>query len=197
MIKSKTYNILPGDIVRVYNNLSKERLFSIASKEDKNGRFQEVEKMTKLWKESLSKYFSKRVEQDKNYDNERLLHSLKAKGSKITNVITITKWLNKQDKERFPHSDNELKAMRLLFDDERLNKTFSELLRVKRFYRGLMISLGRDLSDEVMDYIISERSIKGKMLSKFETEEINSFVKSAAPVRTIMSKAITDDEESN
>tara|TARA_R110001592_G_scaffold103051_1_gene290395 strand:- start:25113 stop:27506 length:2394 start_codon:yes stop_codon:yes gene_type:complete len=196
-IKSKTYNILPGDIVRVYNNLSKERLFSIASKEDKNGRFQEVEKMTKLWKESLSKYFSKRVEQDKNYDNERLLHSLKAKGSKITNVITITKWLNKQDKERFPHSDNELKAMRLLFDDERLNKTFSELLRVKRFYRGLMISLGRDLSDEVMDYIISERSIKGKMLSKFETEEINSFVKSAAPVRTIMSKAITDDEESN
>jgi hypothetical protein len=196
-IKSKTYNVLPGDIVRVYNNLSKERLFNIASLEDKNGRFQEIEKMTKLWKESLSKYFSKRMEQDKYYDKERLLSSLKAKGSKITNIITITKWLNPYDKEHFPHSDNELKAMRLLFDDEIFNKEYAELLRVKRFYRGLMISLGRDLSDDVMDYIISERTIKGKMLSRFETEEINSFVKSAAPVRTIVSKAITEDEESN
>ena len=87
--------------------------------------------------------------------------------------------------------------MRLLFDDEIFNKEYAELLRVKRFYRGLMISLGRDLSDDVMDYIISERTIKGKMLSRFETEEINSFVKSAAPVRTIVSKAITEDEESN
>lgn len=196
-IKSKTYNVLPGDTVRVYNNLSKERLFGIASQEDSNGRFQEVEKMTKLWKDSLTRYFSKRVGQDRHYDKERLLSSLKAKGSKITNVVTISKWLNKEDKERFPHSDNELKAMRLLFEDEILNKTFAELLRVKRFYRGLMISLGRDLSDDVMDFIISEGKVKGKMLSKFETEEINSFVKSAAPVRTIVSKAITDDEESN
>jgi hypothetical protein len=196
-IKSKTYNLLPGDTVRVYNNLSKERLFRIASQEDSNGRFQEVEKMTKLWKESLTIYFSKRVEQDRYYDKEHLLSSLKVKGSKITNVVTISKWLNKEDKERFPHSDNELKAMRLLFDDEILNKTFAELLRVKRFYRGLMISLGRDLSDDVMEFIISEGKVKGKMLSKFETEEINSFVKSAAPVRTIVSKEITDDEESN
>jgi len=196
-IKSKTYNVLPGDTVRVYNNLSKERLFGIASQEDSDGRFQEVEKMTKLWKDSLTRYFSKRIGQDRHYDKERLLSSLKAKGSKITNVVTISKWLNKEDKERFPHSDNELKAMRLLFDDEILNKTFAELLRVKRFYRGLMISLGRDLSDDVMDFIISEGKVKGKMLLKFETEEINSFVKSAAPVRTIVSKAITDDEESN
>lgn len=196
-IKSKTYNVLPGDTVRVYNNLSKERLFTIASNEDSNGRFQEVVKMSMLWKKALANYFSKRVEKDEYYDKEELLNSFKKKGSKITNLITISKWLNKEDKERFPHSDNELKAMKLLFDDDELNNTFSELLRVKRFYRGLMISLGRDLSDDVMDYIISEGKIKGKMLSKFDEEEINSFVKSAAPIRTIESKAITEDEESN
>jgi hypothetical protein len=196
-IKSKTYNVLPGDTVRIYNNLSKERLFGIASQEDSNGRFQEVEKMSKLWKQALSRYFSKRIAQDGYYDKERLLSSLKAKGSKITNVVTITKWLTKEDKERFPHSDNELKAMRTLFNDEALNKVFAELLRAKRFYRGLMISLGRDLSDDVIDYIISDGIKKGKMLSKFQTEEINAFVKSAAPVRIIVSKAITDDEESN
>ncbi len=196
-IKSKTYNVLPGDTVRVYNNLSKERLFDIASQEDSNGRFQEVEKMSMLWKQSLSRYFLKRTEKDRHYDKERLLSSLKAKGSKITNVVTISKWLNKEDKERFPHSDNELRAMKMLFEDESLNKSFVELIKVKRFYRGLMISLGRDLSDDVMDYIVSEGKNTGKMLSKFQTEEIQAFVKSAAPVRTIESKAITDDEESN
>ncbi|MDO6803047.1 hypothetical protein Q4595_11360 [Wenyingzhuangia sp. 1_MG-2023] len=196
-IKSKTYNVLPGDIVRVYNNLSKERLFDVASQEDSNGRLYEVEIMSKLWKNALKRYFNKSVELDPFYKNEDLLAALKAKGSKITNIVTIFKWLKKEDKERFPHSDNELKAMCKLFKDEILNKNFAELLRVKRFYRGLMISLGRDLSDDVMDYIMSEGKIKGKMLSKFETEEINSFVKSAAPIRTIQSKSITDDEESN
>jgi len=196
-IKSKTYNVLPGDTVRVYNNLSKERLFSIASQEDSNGRFQEVEKMSMLWKQALSRYFSNRIGKDRYYDKERLLSSLKAKGSKINNVVTISKWLNKEDKERFPHSDNELRAMKMLFDNETLNKSFVELLKVKRFYRGLMISLGRDLSDDVMDYIVSDGKKTGKMLSKFQTEEIQAFVKSAAPIRTIESKAITEDEESN
>jgi hypothetical protein len=196
-IKSKTYNVLPGDIVRVYSNLSKERLFGIASQEDSNGRFQEVEKMSKLWKKALSNYFSRRVAQDRHYDKERLLSSLKAKGSKITNSVTTAKWLNETDKERFPHSNNELKAIKQLVDDEELNTSYAALLRVKGFYRGLMISLGRDLSDDVMDFIISEGKNKGKMLSKFEIEEINSFVKSAAPIRTIQSKAITDDDESN
>lgn len=196
-IKSKTYNVLPGDTVRVYNNLSKERLFSIASQEDSNGRFQEVEKMSRLWKESLSRYFSNRIEKDRHYDKDRLLSSLKAKGSKITNVVTISKWLNKEDKERFPSRDIELRAMKMLFEDKTLNKSFVELLKVKRFYRGLMISLGRDLSDDVMDYIVSDGKNTGKMLSKFQTEEIQAFVKSAAPIKTIESKAITDDEESN
>jgi len=196
-IKSKTYNVLPGDTVRVYSNLSKERLFGIASQEDSNGRFQEVEKMSKLWKKALSSYFSKRIAQDRHYDKERLLSSLKAQGSKITNSVTTAKWLNETDKERFPHSNNELKAIKQLVDDEELNTAYAALLRVKGFYRGLMISLGRDLSDDVMDFIISEGKNKGKMLSKFETEEINSFVNSAAPERIIQSKEITDDDESN
>ena len=85
----------------------------------------------------------------------------------------------------------------MLFDDESLNNSFIQLLKVKRFYRGLMISLGRDLSDDVMDYIVSDGKNTGKMLSKFQTEEIQAFVKNAAPIRTIESKAITDDEESN
>ncbi|MCK0125750.1 hypothetical protein MWU76_15270 [Gelidibacter sp. F2691] len=196
-VKSKTYNLLPGDTVRIYSNLSKDRLFDIASNEDSNNRFQEVETMSKLWKRALAKYFSQRVAEDKYYDKERLLSSLRAHGSKITHSFTISKWLNDNDKEKFPHSNNELKVIKQLVDDEDLNNNYANLLRVKGFYRGLMISLGRDLSDDVMDFIISEGNIKGKMLSKFDTEEIHSFVRSAAPVRIISNKVITDDDESN
>lgn len=196
-IKSKTYNLLPGDIVRIYSNLSKERLFDIASQEDSNSRFQEIEEMSKLWKKALLRYFSNRVTHDLHYDRERLLSSLKAKGSKITNTVTIAKWLNETDKERFPHSNDELKAIKQLVDNDEFNNKYSALLRIKGFYRGLMISLGRDLSDDVIDFIVSGGKNKGKMLSKFQTEEINAFVESAAPIRTIISKEITDDEESN
>jgi len=196
-IQSKTYNLLPGDIVRIYSNLSKERLFDIASQEDSNSRFQEIEEMSKFWKKALLRYFTNRVAQDIHYDRESLLSSLRAKGSKITNSVTIAKWLNETDKERFPHSNNELKAIKQLVDNDEFNNKYSALLRIKGFYRGLMISLGRDLSDDVMDFIVSEGKNKGKMLSKFQTEEINAFVESAAPIRTIVSKEITDDEESN
>lgn len=196
-VKSKAYNLLPGDGVRIYSNLSKERLFEIASKEDNNNRFQEIENMSKLWKKALLAYFTKRVVQNLFYDREDLLQSLKAHGSKITNSVTIAKWLNENDKEKFPHSNNDLKAIKQLINDEVFNGAYAEMLRIKGFYRGLMISLGRDLSDDVMDFIVSEGKIKGRMLSKFETEEINSFIKSAAPIRTVVSKHITEDEESN
>ena len=48
-----------------------------------------------------------------------------------------------------------------------------------------MIALGRDLSDEIMDYIISNSNNKGKILSKFTNEEIISFVNQSAPLKTI------------
>lgn len=194
-IKSKTYNVLPGDTVRVYNNLSKERLFEIALQEDSNNRFQEVDKMSKIWKKALSNYFCDQVEKNQYYSKEDLLKNLKEKGSKISNVITINKWLNPNDKERFPNSNKELKAIKELVNDAALSENYATLLRVKGFYRGLMISLGRDLSDDVMDYIISEGKKKGKMLSKFNTEEIKSFVKSAFPIRKIEFKEVTEDEE--
>lgn len=196
-VKSKAYNLLPGDSVRIYSNLSKERLFEIASKEDNNNRFQEIENMSRLWKKALLTYFTNRVVQNLFYDKDDLLQSLKDKGSGITNSFTIGKWLNEKDKEKFPHSNNDLKAIKTLINDEKLNDSYAEMLRIKGFYRGLMISLGRDLSDDVMDFIVSDGKIKGRMLSKFETEEINSFIKSAAPIRTVVSKEITEDEESN
>ena len=58
-----------------------------------------------------------------------------------------------------------------------------------------MIVLGRDLSDEVMDYVISEGKVKGKILSRFSDDEINSFINQAAPLRKIKSISITEEED--
>jgi hypothetical protein len=196
-IKSKTYNLMPGDTVRLYSNLSKERLFEIAVNEDSNERFREIEEMSNLWKQELASYFSSRVAKNKYYDSDDLLKALQIKGSTIKSIVTINKWLDRDDKERFPHSDNELKAIKKLVDSEQLNNQFTKLLKIKKFYRGIMINLGRDLSDDVMDYIVSNKQRKGKVLSKFQDSEIQSFVISAAPVRVLKSKAITDYEESN
>lgn len=196
-IKTKTYNILPGDTVRIYSNFSKDKLYEIASQEDSNQRFQEIEQMSFLWKKSLSDYFNRKVTRNRYYDKEALLKDLRDNGSHITNSITIAKWLNMNDKERFPHNDKELIAIKNLVNNEQLNQVFIRLLKVKKFYRGIMIKLGRDLSDDVMDYIMTEGRNKGVILSNFENSEIESFIKTAAPIRKIERKTITEDEESN
>jgi len=59
-----------------------------------------------------------------------------------------------------------------------------------------MISLGRDLSDDVMEYIVSEGKSVGKILSNFTEDEIEIFIQKAAPERTIKNISITEEDES-
>jgi hypothetical protein len=196
-IKTKTYNLLAGDTVRIYNNLSKEILFEIAAGEDNNGRFAEIVELSQLWKRELRCYFSANVSKIKYYDTSDLLESLKSKGATITNAITINKWLDSADKERFPNDSKNLIAIKNLINSEVLNKHFDKIIKVRSFYRGVMISLGRDLSDDVMEFVQTNGQFKGHILSKFNAEEIQSFVHNAAPIKKIKSINITEDEESN
>ena len=196
-IKTKTYNLLKGDIVRIYNNLSKDKLFEIAAGEDSNGRFAEIIELSQLWKKELRSYYASNITRNKYYDAPELLQALKAKGATITNTITINKWLELKDKERFPNDSKNLMAIKNLINSDILNENFDKILKVRSFYRGVMISLGRDLSDDVMDYIKSNGQEKGNILLKFNEEEVESFIHNAAPKRIIKSINITDDEESN
>jgi hypothetical protein len=196
-IKTKTYNLLAGDTVRIYNNLSKDILFEIAAGEDSNGRFAEIVELSQLWKSELRCYFSANVSKNKYYDTSDLLESLKSKGATITNAVTINKWLDSADKERFPNDSKNLIAIKNLINSEALNQHFDKIIKVRSFYRGVMISLGRDLSDDVMEFVKSNGQFKGHILSKFNAKEIQSFIQNAAPIKKIKSIKITDDEESN
>ena len=104
--------------------------------------------------------------------------------------------MTKDDKERFPNSANNLIAIKSTLNDPILNDNFESIKRSKRFYRGIMISLGRDLSDDVMEYIVSGGKSIGKILSNFTKDEIEIFIQKAAPERTIKNISITEEDES-
>ena len=196
-IKSKVSNLRSNDIVIIYNNLSKEKLFEIASQEDEKGRFKVVDSHSQIWKESLLKHFEKKSEANPFYSELDLLNDLQKRGLVISNAMTIKKWLNKKDKERFPSSFKSLLAIKNTINCETLNASFESIKKSKKFYRGIMISLGRDLSDDVMEYISSGGTVVGTVLSKFTAEEIKIFVEQAAPQRTIKNISITSEDETN
>lgn len=194
--KSKVSNLIQKDRVRIYNNLSKEKLFEIAAQQDTKGRFNKVDSDSKIWKEALIKYYNQKTHSNPFYTETDLMKALQKSGLTISNPMTIKKWLTKDDKERFPNSANNLIAIKSTLNDPILNDNFESIKRSKRFYRGIMISLGRDLSDDVMEYIVSGGKSIGKILSNFTKDEIEIFIQKAAPERTIKNISITEEDES-
>ena len=98
-----------------------------------------------------------------------------------------------KSKERFPNSTKNLIAIKETLNDEKLNQYFDSIKQSKRFYCGAIIALGRDLSDDVMDYIVSKGKEIGRILSKFTNDEIKSFIQTAAPERIIKTISITEE----
>ncbi|MFA7446728.1 MAG: hypothetical protein WCY89_12350 [Flavobacteriaceae bacterium] len=194
--KSKVSNLIQKDRVRIYNNLSKDKLFEIAAQQDTKGRFNKVDSDSKIWKEALMKYFNQKTHSNPFYTETDLMKALQKSGLTISNPLTIKKWLTKDDKERFPNSANNLIAIKSTLNDPILNDNFESIKRSKRFYRGIMISLGRDLSDDVMEYIVSGGKSIGKILSNFTKDEIEIFIQRAAPESTIKNISITEEDES-
>lgn len=194
--KSKVSNLIQKDRVRIYNNLSKEKLFDIAAQQDSKGRFNKVDSDSKIWKEALIRFFRTKSHLNAFYSETDLMNELQEKGLTISNPLTIKKWLNKDDKERFPNSANNLIAIKSTLKNQILDENFESIKRSKRFYRGIMISLGRDLSDDVMEYIVSSGKSVGKILSNFTADEIKIFIQKAAPERIIKNISITEEDES-
>ena len=170
-------------------------MFDIALREDKEGRFKIIDRDSKTWKSALSKYYQSKVNLDTSFDGDALLKELRTKGLTISNSSTVRKWMNVKDKEKFPNALHNLLAIKSLISNDELNLRFDSVRKSRRLFRSIMIVLGRDLSDEVMDYVISEGKVKGKILSRFSDDEINSFINQAAPLRKIKSISITEEED--
>ncbi|KAA3596702.1 MAG: hypothetical protein DWQ06_14930 [Calditrichaeota bacterium] len=181
-------NLLENDKIRIYENSSKEKLFEVASKEDGDGKLKEVRKHSELWKTALKEFYCDNF----IYQREDLLKKLKTNGANIQ-LTTLNNWLEADNETLFPRTES-LNAIQRTIHSQEFNEKFDKILESKNFYNGIMISLGRDLSDEIMDYILSkEDKMKGKILKDFSDEEIVAFIDENSRVRTIKSIKILEN----
>ena len=182
----KVKNIKAGDKIRIYENTTKEKLYKIALEADSEGHFKEIEEASKIWKTALR-------ELSKNFSSiSEFLKYLKENGITITNETTLRKWINTESNVKFPQKIKDLKVIRKVCNNKALNENFSKILAARSSYNGIMIALGRDLSDDVAQYIQTKK--KGKILEKFSDEQIKEMINHNAPLHTVKSIKLANDE---
>ncbi|WP_339904303.1 hypothetical protein, partial [uncultured Cyclobacterium sp.] len=187
----KVSNLIPGDRIRVYSNLSKDLLFDTARNQDLSSRFSEIEEHSKFWKECLYDYFNKNGFE---HLEQELLKEMQSNGISIKSTATLKNWLNPESSVKFPHKQRDLLAINRTIKNKALEEKISEVSKSRSIYNGIMIALGRDLSDEVMEFIMNRN--KGNILSSFSELEIQSFVNTSAPLKKVHKIKITEEDES-
>ncbi|MBD3343274.1 MAG: hypothetical protein GF353_29530 [Candidatus Lokiarchaeota archaeon] len=186
----KVHDLNEGNKIRVYDNTTKEKLFDVALEADNEGRFGAINAASKRWKLSLIHYFMRNLS-----DLNKLFEDLKANGLKITNINTLKKWLDINDNVKFPQNLKDLHVIKKTINDESLNKYFDKIKRARKYYNSIMIALGRDLSDEITNFILNKE--KGKILIKFSDDQINEIVQMNAPIRKIHKIKVIENEYEN
>lgn len=190
--KEKVRYLQRGDRIRVYNNLSKMELYYFAEQSDLTGIFQQIKKDSLCWKKALKSYY------EKYYLNndEGLLKELEA-NNVIIQIQTLKKWLDEDSDLWFPQKPNYLlKLHKIINNCEEFSKeAVHSALRSRLTFNGIMISLGRDLSDDIIEYILN--GTIGIILSKFQDQGMNIdlFIDSSAPLKRISSIHTLDDDK--
>ncbi len=180
--KEQVFNLEINDKIRIYENTDRKKLFALAKQEDNEGRLDVILSNSKLWKKSLLTYFQKT--DNIFYTEENLLVELKSNGAKIT-LPTLKNWLDMDDDNLFPNRIENLKAIQKTIKSNEFDLALKDIIKSRRLYRSIMISLGHNLSDELNEYVISKKTIKGEFLQKFSENQIDSFLNHTAPLRTV------------
>ena len=180
--KEQVSNLMIGDRIRIYENTDRKKLFILAKEEDDEGRLDEILSYSKFWKESLLKFFNN--VDDIFYHEESLLNELKSNGAKLK-LPTLRNWLDLDNDNLFPNQISNLRAIQKTVNNSEFDSAFKDILKSRKLYRSIMISLGHNLSDELNEYILSKKNIKGEFLEKFSDNQIDSFLNHNAPLRTI------------
>ncbi len=180
-----------GDTVRIYSNTNKEQLWDLATQSDTNGVFQEINKASVLWKKLLCSY-----KNDNLLSLEELFNKLKNNGlTAVKQYRSIERWIDVDGDTKFPATSKSLAVIKRTINDREFDEAYQYILKMKRSYRGIMISLGRDLSDEIIAYIQSGGSNVGEIMNKFEPAVRESFAQQNAPIRKITTITYLQDGE--
>jgi len=183
----KVKNLIVGDIIRVYDNSTKEELYQVALEYDTDGEFTRIEEFSKLWKNELKKY-------SKKFDSITELHqSLVENGLSITNEFTLRNWTNVNSNIKFPQNKKDLSVLKKSINSDLLNENFNDILKYRLGYNRIMKSLGRRFSSEISDYIQNKK--KGKLLMRFSENQIQQFVDQNAKERIIKTIKVIENEQ--
>ena len=82
--------------------------------------------------------------------------------------------MNPDSDVKFPQSKKDLFVLKRTINSNLMNESFSDILKSRRLFNGIMIALGRDFSDEITDYF--QNKIKGKLLKQFSEKQIQLLV---------------------
>ena len=198
--KCKVGDLISGDWIRFYQNQHEDLLFQIAEKADDNSVLNQIEKYSRDWKRSLTKYLDAEIP-----DDNPLLSLLDIDSRMIRRRIqllnkadqqhelfgvknsTVLKW-EEPDSAKFPQNDEVLKFL-LKGNPVRCN----EAINSKRKYNSIMIALGRDLSEEITEYVLTGE--KGPILKDFDEEIVKTITEQNMPSQEIRSIETVQDEE--
>lgn len=186
-------SIQVGDIILEYRNVNKERLYQVALDADNNNTFSNIEKFANLWRAELLNHYE---QHSTGYLNEYYQLFQQHKISISEN--TFKSWLQPAYKNKFPQKDEDLRIIQSLINSPQIEIYLSEIIKYKRIYKSMMIGLGHSLSDDVFNYLKSNR--KGKIFEVFSEKQIQSIVKENIAEKIVKSKKFlnnTNNEKSN
>ncbi|MDP2364258.1 MAG: hypothetical protein Q8M94_10890, partial [Ignavibacteria bacterium] len=153
----KVNRLKAGDQIRVYKIDFGEILLNTAM-EFQTEVFLEIEKHSQLWRGALKELYLNTYKADISH-----LHShLKSRGVKVKPSTVLNNWIHGSTK--FPQRDKTLKAIYELSKDIKFGASVGMILKSKKIYNSTMISLGKDLKDEIKNYLV-ERTV-GEIMQK-------------------------------
>ncbi len=171
-VNNRVGDLRVDDKVRIYENQHKDILFDSIVQSDKQGKFQQILEDSEKWKEILREYCTNDIKVNEIANECGIASS------------TVEGWLKPDSSTMFPQSLGKLKDL--------LGQDFFKIYKSNKIYKSIMIAAGRDLSDEISDFIINKS--KGSFLSELGHEIINTLSEHNMPIRKIKSIEIVESE---
>jgi hypothetical protein len=179
----KSYRLKIGDKVRIYpKEQLAENLFQVAIDVEAN-KFGKIDEHSEFWKNALKSLDFKHNNRDKLYN------LLKQNGLRVL-PATVDSYF--RGNRKFPMFNSDLKAILDLSDNATM---FSEIKKSKRLYNSTMITLGRNLKQELQQFL-KDKTV-GEILQKkdFTAEALQQFINEYMSLLTITKIEEVSDEQ--
>lgn len=174
----KVNRLKVGDKIRVYKIDFGEILLNTAM-EFQTERFLEIEEHSQLWKNTLKDLYLKTYMGNINH----LHSSLKIHGVKVKYSTVLNNWI--YGKTKFPQRDKAIKAIYEISKDIKLGLSFNDILKSKRIYNSTMISLGRDLKEEIKNFLTDGKIGEIMQKNNITPDTLRKVIDEQMPLRKI------------